>query len=831
MRAPESAYADIMAVRETISGGDLDELAELLVRIGTREGNTWHGDRACLPERVRELPEEQRRRLAQLWTSRYQRATDPEGERSVLLTLLRVADPSSGLLSAERLQRIDELSRRVMCHDHEELLALVEGEVAAGRALPGPFIAMIRRSRLAAYWSGPVLDQMLHLFEEPVLNPGEAWADQALADAETFGEPGRRLLGQLRAAVSSRPTRAWERAVLALVDQIGPATVRHTALSWLDLAGKPRTLPLDPVSEWENPRADSQYDPYNVDALRGLAWLTALLTPGQDIVRGLGGLAETSLRKVPGIGPRNPKVANAAVTALARIEGEGALAELARLATRVTYKATLKMIGTALDVRAEAAGLSRAEIEELSVPSYGLSAVGRGEHPVGDATALLEVQGTKALLSWRTGAGRAVKTAPAAVRNAFPDAIKEVRAAAKDIDRMLTAQSERLDRQFLARRSWALGPWRECILDHPLLGTLARRLIWTVDGTPAAFEGRDLRTVDGRPVSSDPAAPITLWHPLGHADAQVAGWREWLEIREITQPFKQAHRETYPLTDAERTTGDYSNRFAGHFLRQHQFHSLAATRGWTSKLRLCVDDTCPPAYKELPQWGLRAEFWIESVGGREEDDLTESGAYTRISTDQVRFYPLAAAHNWAHAGGGRYSQGANWRRDGRPLLDPLPLSSVPELVLSEVLRDVDLFVGVASVGNDPTWQDGGPRGRFRDYWHSYGFGELSTSAKLRAELLTRLIPRLAIGDRCTVEGRFLRVRGEMNAYRIHLGSGNVLIAPQDRYLCIVPTGRGSGTEAGYLPFEGDGVLSVILSKAMLLAKDREITDPTITSQL
>jgi hypothetical protein len=34
-----------------------------------------------------------------------------------------------------------------------------------------------------------------------------------------------------------------------------------------------------------------------------------------------------------------------------------------------------------------------------------------------------------------------------------------------------------------------------------------------------------------------------------------------------------------------------------------------------------------------------------------------------------------------------------------------------------------------------------------------------------------------------------------------------------------------------LPFEGDPVLSVILSKAFLLADDRAITDPTITRQI
>ena len=44
---------------------------------------------------------------------------------------------------------------------------------------------------------------------------------------------------------------------------------------------------------------------------------------------------------------------------------------------------------------------------------------------------------------------------------------------------------------------------------------------------------------------------------------------------------------------------------------------------------------------------------------------------------------------------------------------PITLEQVPPLIFSEIMRDVDLFVGVASVGNDPTWAAGGPDGRHR----------------------------------------------------------------------------------------------------------------------
>jgi hypothetical protein len=160
------------------------------------------------------------------------------------------------------------------------------------------------------------------------------------------------------------------------------------------------------------------------------------------------------------------------------------------------------------------------------------------------------------------------------------------------------------------------------------------------------------------------------------------------------------------------------------------------------------------------------------------------------------------------------------------------LETVPELVLSEVMRDVDLFVGVASVGNNPEWSDGGPEGLFGEYWRGYSFGELSATARTRREVLGRLVARLAIADRCTLEDRFLVVRGDLRTYKIHLGSGNILMSPNDEYLCIVA--RSSMRRAGekvFLPFEGDRTLSVIVSKALMLAADTRITDRSIVSQI
>lgn len=95
-----------------------------------------------------------------------------------------------------------------------------------------------------------------------------------------------------------------------------------------------------------------------------------------------------------------------------------------------------------------------------------------------------------------------------------------------------------------------------------------------------------------------------------------------------------------------------------------------------------------------------------------------------------------------------------------------------------------------------------------------------------------MIPRLKIAERCSFRERFLIVQGNKRTYRIHLGSGNILMEPNDQYLCIVPDRSATSKPNDlFLPFEGDNVLSIILSKALLLADDDKIKDSTIMRQI
>jgi hypothetical protein len=534
---------------------------------------------------------------------------------------------------------------------------------------------------------------------------------------------------------------------------------------------------------------------------------------------------------VPGEGIRDERLGNACLWTLIHFPDGAGVPYLARLLSRVKYPKVKKRIEAALSEAAAKAGVTRGELDELSVPTHGLDANGAAETTVGEGAALLAISGTASVaVTWRAPNGKVSQSVPAALKE-HKDAIKSVKALAKEIEADLSVQPQRLQRLWLDDRRWPAEVWRQRYAQHPLVGALSRRLIWNVhqgdQRLAAVWSGDGMSDVDGKPVAID-GAEITLWHPIGCAVEEVMAWRARLDALDIVQPFKQAHREVYLVTDAERRTGTYSNRFAGHIVKQHQLMALARLNGWMVTHRIWADTpNDQPTHIVLPRQGLVAEFWTAGAGG-DDPEVTDAQAYLYLTTDQLRFYRIADPAEAAIAS-------AYGPRRG----EVVDIADVPPLALSEVMRHCDLFVGVASVANDPNWVDGGRTAEHpsqwrrtigADYWRTQAFGDLTALAETRRALLAALLPSLAIGKVSRIiDGKFLRVEGRRRAYKIHLGSGNILMEPNDSYLCIVPAAGGAVDVR--LPFEGDNMLSIILSKAALLAADDKITDPTILSQL
>ncbi|MDN3351588.1 DUF4132 domain-containing protein [Actinomadura sp. DC4] len=448
----------------------------------------------------------------------------------------------------------------------------------------------------------------------------------------------------------------------------------------------------------------------------------------------------------------------------------------------------LKQIDAALADRPETA---------FRQPDLGFGPDGVFRRTAGAYEGLVTVS-DEVLMTWRRAGGASLRGVPAAVRRDHPEELGELRDLVRRTRAHVATLTRALEGGLVTSTSYAYDHWREAFATHPVGRPIAERLIWEVEVARgewrAALPVDDaLVDVDGRPVTG---SAVRLWHPIRSRVEEIRAWRDLLTDRDIRQPFRQAFREIYPLTPAELETRVYSNRFAAHILRYQRLYALLKTRAWSTHMLGPWDGGDEAeATREVAGRRWRARFFHSYVEGYAETALA--------GTDQVRF---------------DRREGGEWHEAA--------LADVPPVVFSELMRDVDLFVGVTSIAADPEWADRG-EDRHRTYWYSHGFGELTAAAEVRRDTLARLLPRTKIASCTSLDERFLVVRGSLRTYKIHLGSANILMEPDDVYLCIV---RGRGGETVHLPFEDDR-LALILSKAFLLADDAAIEDESIMRQI
>ena len=138
------------------------------------------------------------------------------------------------------------------------------------------------------------------------------------------------------------------------------------------------------------------------------------------------------------------------------------------------------------------------------MPSYGLDEVGMRRDKFDEICSELRVNGSEVGQVWMRNDGKHLSSAPKALKEKYPDELKEISQAAKDIRKMLPAQRDRLDNLFLLQKKWTYDAWRARYIDHPLVGTIARLLIWNFSRDDQAasaiwFDGRMVGT-DGKPV-------------------------------------------------------------------------------------------------------------------------------------------------------------------------------------------------------------------------------------------------------------------------------------------------------------------------------------------
>jgi hypothetical protein len=648
-------------------------------------------------------------------------------------------------------------------------------------------------SQMDAAGRGTVRNRLRALLPDPAeldldqfLPAADGWAVALKGDLAEAPDQAltARVLGHLAGAGGSRPSKAWERGWAALAGEPGAEAIVRLLLE--RLADAP---PVPVTNDWYS-GLPLVLDDRNAEPARGAAWAAATIDASWTVpaLKAVVARRLRSDRATPWVA--GEKVPFACVLSLGRIGTTEAVAALQALKDATRDKGLRTRIDSALATAAAALGLTPGQLVERAVPDLGLDADGGVEA----AGARLTVgDDLKVKVIW----DGATRPPP----DADPAAVAAAKRRAKELRDAVAAERRRVESLLATGRAWPVADWRRWYLDHPVTGRISSGLLWRVEADGRVLTGlvtRDgvVRTLDGdHPLPG--GGTVAMWHPATAPTDEVAAWRARLLADGVIQPLRQAWREVYLLTPAERETATYSNRFAAHVLRYQQLYALTKERGWVTNYLGPWDGGYEgEARRELPDTGLVVVF--------EHRQLDAGDPYTVevCGTDRV----------WFHRAGDRG-------------MGPVPLEEVPPLVLSEAMRDVDLFVGVTSIALDPEWIDRGLG--YERYWREASTADLSATARTRRDALALVLPKLKVADRLELGDRHLRVRGRLGAYRIHLGSANVQMEPDDRYLCII----GAPARRVALPFEGDAVLSLIISKALLLAADDRITDASILAQM
>jgi hypothetical protein len=328
--------------------------------------------------------------------------------------------------------------------------------------------------------------------------------------------------------------------------------------------------------------------------------------------------------------------------------------------------------------------------------------------------------------------------------------------------------------QFMCRGDVVTGAELQELMKHPLLAPMLRGLVLVGDdvlGYPV-HDGKALEDCAGQKEALKKDERIRVAHP--HDLLPAAKWHAWQKdcfARERIQPFKQVFRELYTITKAEKEEGIQSRRYAGHQIQPRKALALLGGRGWVHH----------------PEEGVRKTFhdaaltaWLEF-----DEPFFTPAEIEGLTLESVRFTK---------------------RADGKPV----KLTDVPPRLFSETMRDLDLVVSVAHRGGvDP---------------------EASASTiEMRATLVKETCALLKLSN-VRVKDNSVLIKGEMGEYTVHLGSAVTRKMPGETLFIVAVHAQHRGRL--FLPFADDDPRTAeVLSKVLLLARDKDIKDPNILDQI
>ncbi|MCH5186014.1 MAG: DUF4132 domain-containing protein, partial [Oscillospiraceae bacterium] len=307
--------------------------------------------------------------------------------------------------------------------------------------------------------------------------------------------------------------------------------------------------------------------------------------------------------------------------------------------------------------------------------------------------------------------------------------------------------------------------------NNPVAYPIIKNLVFEINGGLGFISGNNLADYAGNTLTvSDKDIAVTAHSHTLYKAGHWAEYQKYLFENKIVQPFKQVFRELYVKTDDEAEMA-HSLRYAGHQIQAAKTVACLKGRRWVADV----------------ENGLQKVYYKENI-------------VAQIFAAADWFSPAdieAPTLEWV-----RFSD----RKTGEPIV----IKEIPDIIFSEVMRDVDLAVSVAHAGGvDP---------------------ETSRSTvEMRAALLEFTLPMFKLKN-VEIDKHHAYIDGKLASYTVHLGSG-VIHKQGGSMIAILPV-HSQHRGKLFLPFaDDDPKTAEILTKVLMLAEDGKIKDPSILDQI
>lgn len=311
-----------------------------------------------------------------------------------------------------------------------------------------------------------------------------------------------------------------------------------------------------------------------------------------------------------------------------------------------------------------------------------------------------------------------------------------------------------------------------CIIQgNPVVLPIIQDLVFKYGEKLGFLNGNKLVDYAGNETALSPDDQVVVAHPFHlYTDGHWTEFQKNLFDRKAVQSFKQVFRELYVKTEEELEL-NYSRRYSGNQIQPKKTMACLKSRRWIAD----VED------------GLQKVYYKENI-------------IARIYALADWFSPAeieAPTLEWVE-----FSD----RKTG----EQIRIKDIPDVIFSEVMRDVDMAVSVAHAGGvDPETS------------HS--------TIEMRGALLAFTLPLFKLKN-VKINKNHAIVDGKYGTYTIHLGSG--VIHKQGGTMINVLPVHSQHRGKLFLPFvDDDPKTAEIITKVLFFAEDGKIKDPMILEQI